>query len=235
MSRRVQGSGEVSRQVAAKATRSAAPAKAPAEQKRGRKSDGFEPKLPLIAPAPPPHLGEASAPALTRALFALAQRQGLGEGSADVAIAASRELLRSPEAMATFKQALPWMESNVPPEHASLKLEPARLESLAALGDGVAGPLGRRFIHAAIDGLTSGGGVRAAAAELATASRTLEASLLQKAYASSPVERAPAERALGAALLSLASLVREETPREAQRLARVLQVSACTVGCLLPS
>lgn len=199
---------------------------------------------------------DAVAPAMTRAFYTLAKTLESEEAAGPLAQAALREFAKSPEAMAAFKQAMPYLESGAVAVGTKLgapqigKLATSTLPLLAngqtvkallKAGAEVGGPNGRRLVGAAIRGLNSGKGMAGAAAELgATAAKVaakapaLGAAAGGVAKALPVIGNAANVIAVGASLKALYDGVRDPAMTKSHVLSRVMHLAATITGCFIP-
>lgn len=194
-------------------------------------------------------------PAVTRALTAIATQLELGGDAQSVVMEAAREFAGSPEAMAAFKQALPFLEKNavdlgnksgaplvgqVAAGALPLLASGENVKAVLKVAGDVAGPEGRRLVGAALRGLNSGKGVAGATAEVAATAAKMGAKW--GALGSFGKGLAQALPVLGNAmnLMSLGSSLKgiydavRGGGSAGQILARCLHLGATVTGCFIP-
>ena len=205
---------------------------------------------------PPTGTQDAVAPAMTRAFFTLAKQFEGEEAAGPLAQAAMREFVKSPEALAAFKQALPYLESGAVAVGSKLgapQIGKAATSALPLLANGqtvkallkasyeVGGPNGRRLVGAALRGLSSGKGMAGAAAELgATAAKVAAKAPALGAAAGGVAKALPVignavnVLAVGASLKALYDGIRDPALGKGHVFSRLMHLAATITGCFIP-
>ena len=195
-------------------------------------------------------------PALNRAFFTLAKTLETEDLAGPLAMQAAREFAKSPEAMAAFKQAIPYLESgavslagkvgapviaNVAKSALPLVANGQTVKALLKAAYEVGGPNGRRLVGAALRGLNAGKGMSGAAAEIAATAAKIGAKApalgavaggLGKALP--VIGNALNVVAVAASVKDLCQTAFDPTKTKGQKLAQVLHLAATITGCFIP-
>jgi len=221
-----------------------------------KKSDGVDATA-AHSTVPAAKFNDTVAPALQRALYTLASKVETGDAASAVATEAMREFVKSPEAMAAFKNVMPYLESGaialgnkvgvaqigkVASSALPLVADGKMVKALLKAATEVGGPNGRRMMGALLRGLNSGKGVAGAAAELsATAAKIGAKSGALGATATKGLSKAlPVVGnalnvlAVGASLKALYDAVVHGPATKGQICSRVLHTAATVTGCFVP-
>ncbi|MBL8950231.1 MAG: hypothetical protein JNK82_05620 [Myxococcaceae bacterium] len=227
---------------------------APVEAKKKPEALG---KAAVHSTVPQAKFNDAVAPALNRAFFTLASKIETGDAAANIAAEAAREFAKSPEAMAAFKHALPYLEAGavklgskvgveaigkVATNALPLLADGKMVKALLKAGQEVGGPSGRRLVGAAIRGLNTGKGMAGASAEVAATAAKIGAKSgalggtaakgLSKALP--VVGNALNVLAVGSSLKALYDAVVHGPATTGQICSRVLHTAATVTGCFIP-
>lgn len=206
--------------------------------------------------APETGTQDAVAPAMTRAFFTLAKQFETEDAAGPLAQAAMREFAKSPEALAAFKQALPYLESSAVAVGSKLgapQIGKAATSALPLLANGqtvkallkasyeVGGPNGRRLVGAALRGLNSGKGMAGASAELAATAAKIAAKAPALGAAAGGVAKALPVLgnalnivAVGTSLKALYDGIRDPGLTKGHVFSRVMHLAATITGCFIP-
>lgn len=225
------------------------------KQVGAKKKDDYGKQTPAAVAATTPK-ADSLTPALNRAFFTLAKTIESEDAAGPLAQAAIREFVKSPEAMAAFQQAIPYLESSaaaIGSKVGAPQIGKAAASALPLVANGqtvkallkaaheVGGPNGRRLVGAALRGLNSGKGMAGAAAELSATAAKIAAKAPALGAAAGGVAKAlPVIGnavnivAVGASLKSLYDSIRDPAVTKGGVMARVVHVAATVCGCFIP-